>query len=197
MSDTNLKSHLRQQLRAKRRALSAPQQQQAARDAATFLPELPHWPHYRHIAIYLANDGELDTGPVAENCRKAGGQLYLPAVDTGNGQLQFRPWNQADTLISNRYGIDEPAPDTGQMAPEKLDLVFLPLVGWDSAGNRLGMGGGYYDRSLAGIAKASQSQRPLLVGLAHHLQQIDQLPSEHWDIRLDYVLTNKGLLRCE
>ncbi len=188
------KAALRQQLRTARRALSPAAQERAAVAAAQFLSELPAWPEYRNVALYLANDGELNTGPVAERCRAAGAALYLPTVD-GN-TLRFKHWDHKQTLIGNRYGIGEPPTAAAPALISALDLIFLPLVGWDRRGNRLGMGGGYYDRALADKSQLAKRGRPLLIGMAHALQEVAQLETEAWDISLDGVLTDRGLWRC-
>jgi 5-formyltetrahydrofolate cyclo-ligase len=72
-----------------------------------------------------------------------------------------------------------------------LDIILLPLVAWDTQGHRLGMGGGYYDRSLAGV------QNVIKVGLALELQKVEALVTEPWDIRMDFVATENGLIQCQ
>ena len=85
----------------------------------------------------------------------------------------------------------EPPPAAARRSANELDIIFLPLVGWDEFGNRLGMGGGFYDRTLAGV------RQPLLVGLAHDCQRAERVPREAWDISMDFVATGSALVRCQ
>ena len=93
------------------------------------------------------------------------------------------------SLLNNRYNIPEPPASAPRCAVAELHIIFLPLVGWDLHGGRLGMGGGFYDRTLSGISG------PLLVGLAHDSQRVEEVPQESWDIRLDYIATDAALYR--
>ena len=184
------KAQLRHTLRTQRRALTASQQQHAAQAAAQNLCTLPHWQDARRIALYLAADGEVDTAPFAKTCREHGKQLFLPVIMT-DLSLTFKAWGSQARLQPNRYGIPEPPADAQKLAAEKLDIIVLPLVGWDESGNRLGMGGGFYDKTLAGVSG------PLRVGLAHELQRVAQLPLEQWDIAMSFVATEAALYQCQ
>ncbi len=184
------KPALRQQLRGRRQALGAAFRAQAATAAAALAPGLPGWVTARHIALYWPGDGELDPLPLAHACRQQARILYLPALAGGN-RLTFRRWGRATALIPNRFGIPEPAADTPQRDAAALDIVFLPLVGWRRDGYRLGMGGGFYDRTLDAV------DGPLRVGLGFDCQEIVGGPAaEAWDVGLDYVLTETALHRC-
>jgi len=104
---------------------------------------------------------------------------------------EFADWTPSQPLRDNRFGIGEP---TGPArALKQLDLLLLPLVGFSDDGGRLGMGGGFYDRTLGAL---KLEERPLLLGLAYAAQQVEILPMDPWDVRLDGVLTERGLLRC-
>lgn len=183
------KAGLRALLRARRRALTPAEQAEAASRAAGHLESLPHWEQCQHIALYIAADGELDPTPIAETCRRQGRALYLPRL-AGPGQMCFAHWDGGTPLVPNRYGIPEPGAGAAPRAAAELDLALLPLVGWDRSGNRLGMGAGYYDRALA------QARPKLLVGLAYEAQEVSRLPADPWDIQLDFVLCESGLVRC-
>lgn len=189
-SPAKLKTQLRQHFRQLRRALSPAQQAAAAESALQHIEQLPDWPQRRHIAVYLPADGELDTAPIVQLCRLSKRQLYLPRIGA-QGLMSFALWAEGLSLSRNRYGIAEPPLSEPSLACDDLDLVFLPLVSWDRRGHRLGMGGGYYDRLLAEAPPST-----LLVGLAHSIQEHEGLPSEAWDIPLDYVLTDSELHRC-
>ncbi|TXS93930.1 5-formyltetrahydrofolate cyclo-ligase [Parahaliea maris] len=184
------KASLRASLRAQRRAMSPAEQAEAASRAAGYLDNLPDWQRYQHVALYVAADGELDPTPLAQACRQQGRTLYLPRL-LGPGQMCFAQWEDNRPLERNRYGIPEPDAGAALREASELDLMLLPLVGWDRSGNRLGMGAGYYDRALA------EGRPRLLVGLAYGTQEVDRLPADPWDIRLDFVLCESGLVRCD
>jgi len=184
------KAQLRQQLRALRRGLDPAAQLAAAEAASRHITELPGWRSIRRIALYLAQDGEIDTAPLQALCRSSGKQVFLPIIDDGD-RLGFAEWIRDDQLVANRYGIPEPGTDAPRCDPSELDAIVMPLVGWDRKGGRLGMGGGFYDRSLEGVAG------PLLVGLAHSLQQLARVPRDDWDISLNFVVTESALLDCQ
>jgi 5-formyltetrahydrofolate cyclo-ligase len=190
MRDTKLcKAELRSTVRQLRRNLSPLQQDTAAIAVAKSVAQLPNWHQARRIALYLATDGELDTQPLASLARDTGKQLFLPVINNDDS-LHFAAWQTDRPLISNRYRISEPDAHAPRCNIAELDIVFLPLVAWDLSGGRLGMGGGFYDRTLSGVSG------PLLVGLAHTAQQVDQVPSEDWDITLDYMATDAGIHCC-
>jgi len=191
MPDSKLsKAQLRSVLRQRRQALGASKQLAAAQATVAFIAQLPGWPGARRIALYLAADGEIDTAPLGELGRKQGKQLYLPVIEADN-HLNFATWLPGSTLSANRFGIPEPPGDAKRCAITSLDIIFLPLVGWDVQGGRLGMGGGFYDRTLDGVSG------PLLVGLAHTNQQVDRIPREDWDIPLDFIATDTALYCCQ
>jgi 5-formyltetrahydrofolate cyclo-ligase len=139
--------------------------------------------------LYLAADGEIGTAGLEKLARNQGKALYLPVIHEDDS-LGFALWEPDSELFPNRYGIPEPPSTATVCKPANLDLIFLPLVGWDRPGGRLGMGGGFYDRSLEKVTG------PTLVGLAHSCQEIAQVPQEEWDVRLDYVATETALLQC-
>jgi len=187
--DRSAKSTLRTQLRSQRRALTPLFRVRAAAAAAARAAGLPSWDTARHIALYWPGDGEFDPLPLAAACRQHQHTLYLPVLADEN-RLIFRHWNTDGRLAENRFGIPEPMPGAGEASPMELDIIFLPLVGWQRDGYRLGMGGGFYDRTLAGL------KGPLKVGLGFSCQEIEGLPAEDWDVPLDYVLTETALHRC-
>ncbi|MDX1732908.1 MAG: 5-formyltetrahydrofolate cyclo-ligase [Halioglobus sp.] len=183
------KALLRRQLRERRAAISQRQQQLAASQLASIVSTLPGWDAAGCIALYLPNDGEIGTGPLADLARAQGKRLLLPVASRAQS-LAFAQWNPGQNLCSNRYGIPEPGEDAPRTEPGDIDIVFLPLVGWDSSGGRLGMGAGYYDRTLAGI------DGPLRVGLAHSVQQVERVPTDEKDVLLDFVATERALVKC-
>jgi 5-formyltetrahydrofolate cyclo-ligase len=135
------------------------------------------------FAIYLPNDGELDPSPIAERLLGAGKTIALPVIGA-NRRLSFYRYGTQTHLVNNRYGIAEPAPLAAYKLPlTSLAVVFVPLVAFDDAGVRLGMGGGYYDATFASHHHA------LLVGLAHEQQRHTNLPRRPWDVSLDLIIT--------
>ena len=188
---------LRRQLRALRRGLPAAARQRAALAVARHLKS---WPLTRAVRIagYWACDGELDPGPVLERAWAEGGQVFLPVL-TGvpPRSLQFAPYRPGAPLRRNRFNIPEPEAAPAEcLQPADLDLVLTPLVAFDSIGTRLGMGGGFYDRSFAFLRERSRPARPLLIGVAHDFQQVDAFVPEAWDVPLDLVVTDARTLRC-
>ena len=184
------KSQLRAILRQRRQDLSAERQETAANALARQIGKLPQWPGANQIALYLPTDGEIDTAAIVALCRQQDKQIFLPVI-ASDKTLSFALWNPNTQLIENRYGIAEPPQNAHRCPAEKLDIIFMPLVGWDRQGGRLGMGGGFYDRSLDGVSG------PTLVGLAHSLQEVDFIPRESWDIGLDFIATDSALHKCQ
>ncbi len=145
------------------------------------------------IAGYHACRGEPDLGSALHTLHHAGCRLHLPVLV--DAALQFRRWTPTSRLSANRYGIPEPL-DGMPCAAEELDWVLLPLVAFSSVGARLGMGGGYYDRSFGFcLDPAVGPRRPRLIGVAYSLQEVESLPTAPWDVPLDAVVTERGMRR--
>ena len=182
---------LRQHLRQQRRALSPEQQRQASQALAHTLINQPEIAQAKTIALYLANDGEPNLMPLIRLLWQQHKTLVLPVMDPQDPKrLQFQRFAPDTAMVNNRYGIAEPAwTESEILHREQIELMLMPLVGFDEQGNRLGMGAGYYDRYLAG-----ESPRPLLVGCAHEIQRLERLDREPWDIPLDAVVTPKRWL---
>lgn len=182
-------------MRGCRRALPIRVQRLHARQAGRIYRRSPLFLRYRRIGLYIANDGELDPAPIAACALAAGKRLYLPVLRRfPGGSLWFSDYPPGARLRNNRFGIPEPDLRTHPpLPPWGLDVVLMPLVSFDASGNRLGMGGGFYDRTLAYLHHRRCWRRPLLIGLAHECQRSRQLPRRPWDIPLDGVLTENGL----
>src|SRR5690625_1026762 len=193
---TDPRAALRRSLRQTRRIIPAKERIAAAEAMAERLLALPFLPERGHVAGYWAMDGEITLHawqlrlpqPVVY-CLPVLGHSAGPANgDPAGARLLFAPWRPGDPLAANRYGIPEPdvAP-SDLIEPEALALVVLPLVGFDAAGNRLGMGAGWYDRSFA--FRRQRAAPPWLVGAAFASQQVAALPREDWDVPLDAICT--------
>ncbi|WP_406828348.1 5-formyltetrahydrofolate cyclo-ligase [Microbulbifer sp. ARAS458-1] len=189
------KTQLRKQIRAARRGLTTNQQRRASRRLCQRLARSPEMQRARHIGIYWPMDGEIDPRPLL--ARFPGKHFYLPALPRpGRTTMTFIHWPGALLRYRNRYGIPEPVIGGGAVrAPQKLDMVLVPLVAFDPSGARLGMGAGYYDRTFA-FKHLRPGSGPQLVGVAHQLQCVPKLPAESWDIPLALVATDQRLYRC-
>lgn len=187
---------LRKSLRQKRRSLSAEAQQIAANQLTLNLLRHPDLYRARHVAIYLPNDGEINPWIYANIARRRGVQFYLPVLHPIHpGTLVFSPYTDDTTLTANHIGIPEPPFHEGlRRPPWALDAVLLPLVGFDEYGGRLGMGGGFYDRTFAFI-RVRPRLAPKLIGLAHECQKLSEFPLEPWDIPLQSVVTDRKRYR--
>ena len=164
--DSMTKQQLRTELRRLRLALPLTYQRQSARLVATHAHRLLVSKQARHVAIYLTMGSELDTAPLQSKLSRTRLRLYIPRMRSA--RMEFSPQRHA----------------------KKMDVILLPLLGFDVHGTRLGQGGGHYDRALA---FARRGRRPLLVGLAYSVQCVERLPREPHDVRLDAVITEKGL----
>lgn len=187
-TSTQALTQLRQQLRQARRNLTLSQQEAASQRLIKQLSQHPCFLTAHRLAIYLPDDGELNTRPLIKLAWQLNKEVYLPRLNPlKKGYLDFLRYEANQPLETNRYGLKEPTFCTRKLiSPVNLDTIFLPLVGFDAANNRLGMGGGYYDRSLAKLN--SSYRKPKLIGLAHKCQQVEQLTPQSWDIPLDTVV---------
>ncbi len=111
-------------------------------------------------------------------------------------RLKFALWWPGMEIATNRLGIPEPVDTNASLAPDALDVVLVPLLGFDRRGHRLGFGGGYYDRSFAFLRDLERPSKPLLVGIGYASQEVDHIEPEDWDVRLDYVATERELIDC-
>jgi 5-formyltetrahydrofolate cyclo-ligase len=189
MQTLQTRQDFRNHIRQARRQLSSEQQNQAGIDLINQLEQLPELTQAQHIALYLSSDGELDTTPLIQQLWQQGKSVYLPVIHPfSEGHLLFLHY-QADTPMTlNQFRIPEPKLNKQLIIPTvQLDVIFTPLVAFDNSGQRLGMGGGYYDRTLAGWFNTGVGAKP--IGLAHDCQHVESLPCEAWDIPLPKIVT--------
>lgn len=189
-STAEMCQQLRRRVRERRRRLSHPEQQAAAKALTERALQHPRFQHAQHIALYLAVDGELDTQPLINALWQQGKRVYLPVLHPfSRGHLLFLAYQPDSTMRPNRFGILEPELNLHAVCPpHQLELIATPLVAFDAHGHRLGMGGGFYDRTLAPTRHATHS-RPYPIGLAHDCQLVAQVPRQIWDIPLPEILT--------
>lgn len=190
-SDSPDRQLLRQNFRSKRRMLSPLQQAEAATNILTTCKAATRLPKANSVACYIANDAEIDPQKIIEYCWDQRKCVLLPVLDpTNKGHLLFVEYRPNSPTRKNIYGIDEPIMTNSNVhSLENIDLILTPLVAFDAKGNRLGMGGGYYDRTLAPIHRDTLSTQ--LIGLAHTCQQTDNLLTDSWDIPLHGIATPK------
>ncbi|MBB1277618.1 5-formyltetrahydrofolate cyclo-ligase [Pseudoalteromonas sp. SR43-3] len=190
---SNKRAQIRAEIRNTRKNLSNNQQIIAAQSLKmNFIQHLKseNTTNSKHIAIYLSNDGELDTSLLIKELWNLNHAVYLPIIHPFNGaNLLFQRYEKNSPMRANRYGILEPKLNCSQICPlPALDYLLMPLVAFDKQGNRLGMGGGFYDRTLARLHEQNW-QKPQLIGLAHECQKVDALPIESWDVPLETIIT--------
>ncbi len=182
-----LKQEIRRHIREKRRQIPIAYQQHAAKQVAKRLCLTPAFQRAHHVALYMSLQEELSTERILHLALKYHKACYLPII-TPTHQLQFMKVSNETILVKNRLGIFEPTPCAQQIVASKLDLVLVPLLAFDGALHRLGMGGGYYDRTFAFKRGAN---KPFLLGLGYELQRVPHLPHSNLDISLDMVMTEK------
>ena len=185
-----IKLSLRQELKAARIGLSAGERIRLDLQICAHLQRLLESCADVNLAAYHACRGEPDLAPALTMLHGAGHRVHLPVLI--DRELRFRRWSPDADMTPNRYGIPEPL-EGSPCSAEQLDWVLLPLVAFSASGGRLGMGGGFYDRTFSFCLDRPPEQRPRLVGIAYALQQIDSLPLERWDVPLDGVLTEMGM----
>jgi 5-formyltetrahydrofolate cyclo-ligase len=190
------RSRLRERLRAERAHVPASERISAAAALATMLERLPEFLVDARIAGYWAVHGEMPLLAVFAGLRSRGQTYCLPML-SNDGTLRFASWHPGAALATNRFGIPEPdVAQDRQFAANDLDVALVPLVGFDRRGNRLGSGGGWYDRSFAFLRDAPRPAHPVLVGIGYHFQEVAKLDAQPWDVRMDFIATDRELIDC-
>jgi len=190
-------SDIRRNLRKRRDALSENDCQDAAFDLYQNVSQHPVYKRSKRIGFYYAKGNELNVSALLHLAWLQGKTTYLPVVTPRYlNKLWFLPYAPGNELKPNRYHIPEPqhAPQQRQFKPAQLDLLLMPLVGFDHNGNRIGMGAGYYDRTLAAMRTRKHWQKPFLMGIAYDLQEVDTIEQNNWDIPLHAVATNTKII---
>lgn len=137
------------------------------------------------VAGYVSDGLEVDPLPILLQAIDQGLATALPRVTARDRPITFHHWLPGDRLVRGPLGLHQPAEEAEELAP---DLILAPLVGYDAALNRLGQGGGFYDRAFAALPAARR------IGLAWTCQQVDAIPAEPWDVRLHAIATERGLV---
>ncbi len=192
------KTELRKRLRSARRKLSVAQQSDAADKLLLRLLEIDAFVQSDRVAFYLANDGEIDPSKLIEWCSQNNKYGYLPIVrqEAERNWLMFAEVTPSSQFEENRFGIQEPVVDESSWINARdLDLVLLPLVGFDKFGNRIGMGGGFYDTTFEFLKLDKSISKPQLIGVAHEIQKVEKINAESWDVPLKMVVTDQAIYR--
>ncbi|WP_088184114.1 5-formyltetrahydrofolate cyclo-ligase [Sphingobium sp. Z007] len=137
------------------------------------------------VALYMAVDDEAPAQRMAAQLQALGKTVALPRVLDRLGSMDFLAWRPEDHLVPGLFRTSHPEPGDGPVTP---DIIIAPLVGFDRAMNRLGQGGGYYDRAFARFPDA------LRVGIAWSAQEMDAVPADPWDLPLDIIMTEVELI---
>ncbi len=200
------KVKLRKQYRAIRSRVAAAVRHEASLAAANLFVNQPLFKQSKRIACYLSLKDEFDSAAVIEAIWKAKKICYIPILANDDeskhkdeNYLRFVRYEYGDPLHMNRYEILEPVSLKNEEKPEELDLVILPLIAFDKTGNRLGTGGGYYDRTFEfqrSVLNDDPNKKPKLIGLGYAAQEAEAVPADIWDLRLDGILTEKEFIPC-
>ena len=186
---------IRATIRESRQAVPLPYARQAAAKFVELLVELDWYKNANQIAAYLPFNGEADPLPLMDRALVDGKRIFVPVIVDKSEPLRFEAWTRETEVTKNRFNICEPNASEASIDPTELDLVITPLVAFDGQRNRLGVGGGYYDRTFAFLNDiATQDRGTLLVGLGYELQQIKKIDSKTHDVKLDAVVTETGVL---
>lgn len=186
---------LRRDLRKSRAALSVAEREQAASHSLERLVKLNWFRRAKRIALYHPVRGEFNPLPLLDEHVLTSTQFYMPVVKPGSSaRMGFAAWHGNSLTRANSYGIPEPLHRRAALRDAKdMDLVITPLVGFDAECNRLGAGGGYYDRSFAFRNRGGAWHRPRLIGVAFECQRLQHIATESWDVSLDAVVTEHAL----
>jgi len=183
---------LRRELRARRNAIPPAQRVRHANALARRLGRHPAFVRARRVGAYWSNDGEIDPAPLLSAARARHKRVFLPVLRAQ--KLWFVEIRQDSRLTRNRFGIPEPELRRRRIhLPWALHLLLVPLVGFDPDCNRLGMGGGFYDRTLGYLRIRRHWRRPRLIGLAHECQRLEAIDTGPWDVPLDGVATENRI----
>lgn len=178
------KAGLRRKAHQQRAALGADARAEAARAAAHHFLAKARLPKTDIVALYWPIRDEIDCKPLLAALMDAYQPVCLPVVMGENQPLEMRLWEQGAPLYPSGFGTLAPAETAPVVSP---DCIVVPLLGFDRFGTRLGYGGGYYDRTLAGMARA-----PKLIGIAFAAQEVERIPRADHDVPLDAIVTEKG-----
>ncbi|WP_251358706.1 5-formyltetrahydrofolate cyclo-ligase [Kangiella sp. TOML190] len=189
------KNHLRARIKHQRNTLTKPFMERSALALLGHLSAAKIIEDHQNFAFYLPIKGEISCWPLIEYAKSLNKHSFLPKVFPNKKRgMWFLPYEGKESVQKGPFGILEPTANIKDaIRPSQLDVIFMPLVAFDNLGNRVGMGGGYYDSVLSNFKK--QQKRPLLIGLAYNFQQVSQVPLQSWDVTMDAVATPSYFLK--
>lgn len=187
-----MKESLRHTLFEKRKQLTTKIVTEASQKAAEQIIALSVFLNAKNIGYYSAKDGELDPIYIAQEARRLKKNLFLPVIsDQSKKKMIFYSHTKTTPLIENQWHILEPNVVIEKpIEAHQLDIIFVPVLSFDDACNRLGRGAGFYDRYLACL---KNTRKPTLIGLAYEFQKLDHVPTDDWDVPMDMVVTEKNI----
>lgn len=194
---SNPSSEIRKRIRTARQSLTPLEIREKSASICKQLIATPEFRAGSRVALYSSNDNEARPEQLFPNGWRLKKAFYLPILKPNplNG-LWFGRYEQNSKLLLNRYGIPEPLLSQKIIVPAwTLDIAFVPLVAFTPSGDRLGMGGGFYDRAFAYLRRHQHLKKPKLIGLAFECQKVGQLSTQNWDVPLDGVITEKRFYR--
>ncbi len=191
-ANRDLKSQLRRRLRRARRGFAEPERSVAEAQICRNLQRIPTFRRARTIAAFMAFDGEPALTRLFTDVRNTGKRFLVPVIRSQ--RMQFAPLPSPRSTVRNVFGIAEPK-ERRREPTRTIDIVLVPLVGFDESGNRLGMGGGYYDRHFSFLRERKHFLRPRLIGVAFELQHVTKIPADAWDVPLWGIVTERRFIR--
>lgn len=189
-----MKSNLRRFVFEKRKQLDATKITEASQKVAEQIIALPVFLNAQNIGYYSAKDCELDPIYIAQAARLLKKNLFLPVIsDQSKKRMVFYSHTETTPLIENQWHILEPNVVVEKpIEAYQLDIIFIPILGFDDAGNRLGRGAGFYDRYLACLKNTGKL---ILIGLAYEFQKLAHVPTDDWDVPMDMIVTEKNIYK--
>ncbi len=183
---------IRNSLKAQRNALSPGDISDASIDISRRLWDLPVLSRAQRIACYFPVGCEVDCRFFISAAWERGRDVLLPVLN--RSELRFSLYTPNTHFLRNKHNIPEPTEKkTNLVSPQEIDVTLVPLVAFDAKGNRIGMGGGYYDRSFRYMHNRTTWHRPTLIGLAYDFQKVARIKAYSWDVPLQYAVTEKNI----
>lgn len=183
-------------LKQRRNSVTALHRLFKSHQAAQHLTRWEFLQHTKTVGCYLSFQAEMPTQAIIKSLWQKNKNVLLPLLhNNGSPTLHFHPYSPGTKLTNNRFGIPEPHYNPQHETPaQSLDLVLMPLLGFDRCGSRMGMGGGFYDRTFEFILHDTvNKKRPFMLGLAMDVQELSELERQPWDVPLDGILTESGI----